>query len=198
MNEDIKEEETVVEETVEEENTKTVEETVEEKEVDPAEKVEEEDDKIDPNKTSTDIVFPENFSEDAQSKLEGVFKDQESLDKTVAFLTDISSQETEKQDNAMKAKLAEWDNTLRKDDKFGLDYDSNMEDVNKFVSEQSEGFQKFIKDSGVDKNPEFVKTLHSIVKERADADIHINNSKEKAPVKSGFDFSKTLNEINKK
>jgi hypothetical protein len=175
----------------------------EDKITDPADTEEEGDDKeVDPNKPSTDIVFPEDsiLTEEQQSGLSEILGSQENYDKIMTMLQDISAVQIEKDGAAAvataEAKLKENEEALKKDPEFGKEYDANVKDINDLAKEYGAPESVDVKD------PETAKFLLKIANERSDAKVHIENNKtvDAGPKKdiygnSQVQFNKTMDQL---
>lgn len=173
------------------------------KDTEPADKGEEGEDKDPSDKPSADIVFAEDstLTEEQQSEMRNIFGTQEKYDQAVTLLQSIGSEETAKVEAARQAQEAEWETSLKKDPVFGLKHEENMALVKEFTAERSEEFR-----NAVDlKNPAVVKELHSLAKERSDAEMFVSSKEKKTDGiqrdmsgKPQFTFDKTLGELNNK
>ena len=154
----------------------------------------------DPDKTSTDIVFPEGtlLSEEQQSEFAQVLGTQENLDKMMGILQNISSDQAAQAKADAEAKANANVESLKKDSEFGKDYEANMKSVNDLATQLGEDFTKAVDTT----NPAVAKALLVLAKERADADIHVNNkvktetaTKTDAAGNKQLAFGKTLDDL---
>jgi hypothetical protein len=167
------------------------------------------DPESDPETPPAEIAFPEgtNFSEDQQAGLITAIKEagnsQEAFDELVKMVGDLGSSERAATDDAAKlaeeSTLSSWSEDLKKDPNFGPKYNDNQKIVNEFLAEQPEAFNKVINDSLMVKNPDFVKGMLTLAKQRKDAEIittGTGSSKQSvqrdAQGRAKFNFDKTF------
>ena len=105
--------------------------------------------------------------------LDGATKSQEGFNKLSDYikeLGDTAAEQQAKQDKeAWENTLTKWEGELKKDDVFGKDYKGNTDLALKTA--ESIGLDKWLKETGFDKNPDVLRAMAKIGKERADAEM---------------------------
>jgi len=176
----------------------------EEEITDPADKEEAGDDKdeVDPDKPATDIVYPEDtiLNDEQQSEFSDIVGSQENHDKLITMLKDIGAEQAVKNEAdavaTAETKSKENEATLKSDADFGKEYEANVKGVEELANELG------LKEALDVKDPAIAKGLLKIVKERSDAEVHINNKKNvpTGPKKDAYgknmmNFDKTMDAL---
>jgi len=135
------------------------------------------------SKTETfELQLPEGSLIEDKAEFAKLLKDggesQEGFNKLNDFVNSLAEKSTalakEADNKAWEATQAKWEDELKRDETFGKDYSGNKELA--LETAESIGLDKWLKETGFDKNPEVLRAMAKVGKERADAEIHLGGN----------------------
>lgn len=115
---------------------------------------------------------------------------QEGFDKLLEFVQSKSEAALEEQAKAEEVKwkntVSAWEDSLKKDESFGTDYQGNV----KVALEAADkiGLGEWLRDTGFDKNPNVLKAMLKVAKDSADAELVTGKAAATTKHRDGFEF----------